>query len=90
MRAYFTDNRTISERAVILDVAAQVDLDRGVLTERLENDTEALAREVVADHKTALAQGIAAVPTAIINDEYMLQGAMALDQYRKVVARLAS
>jgi predicted DsbA family dithiol-disulfide isomerase len=90
MRAYFADNRTITDRDVILDVAVAVDLDREPLAARLEHDAEALARECVADHKAALAQGIAAVPTAVVNDEYMLRGAMALEQYRKVVSRLAS
>ena len=88
MRAYFTENRTVSERAVILDVAGDVGLDAEVLAAVLDRDTDALRAEVVADHKAALAQGIAAVPTVLVDDEYMLQGAMALDQYRKVVARL--
>jgi predicted DsbA family dithiol-disulfide isomerase len=93
MRAYFTENRTVSDRAVILDVAGSVGLDAEVLATVLDRDSDALREEVVADHKAALAQGIAAVPTVVVNagfgdGEYMLQGAMALDQYRKVVARL--
>jgi predicted DsbA family dithiol-disulfide isomerase len=90
MRAYFADNRTISERAVILDVATAAGLDAAALATRIDTDTSALEAEVVADHRAALAQGIAAVPTVLINDEHVLQGAMALDQYRKVVTRLAS
>jgi predicted DsbA family dithiol-disulfide isomerase len=93
MRAYFTENRTVSERAVILDVAGAVGLDADELATVLDRDTDALRDEVVNDHKAALAQGIAAVPTVVVDTgfedgEYMLQGAMALDQYRKVVARL--
>lgn len=93
MRAYFTENRTVSDRDVILDVAGAVGLDPSALAATLERDADALHAEVVADHKAALAQGIAAVPTVLVDTgfedgEYMLQGAMALDQYRKVVARL--
>jgi predicted DsbA family dithiol-disulfide isomerase len=88
MRAYFTENRTISELSVILDVAESVGLDRDTLAATIASQQEILDAEVVADHRAALAQGIAAVPTVVVNDEYMLQGAMALDQYRKVVARL--
>jgi predicted DsbA family dithiol-disulfide isomerase len=89
MHAYFADNRTITDRMVILDVARHCDLDPDRLDARLGTFADELHAEVVADHKAALALGIAAVPTAVINDEYMLQGAMALDQYRKVVQRLA-
>jgi predicted DsbA family dithiol-disulfide isomerase len=93
MRAYFAENRTISDRAVILDVADTAGLDADVLATVLDRDADALRAEVIADHKAALAQGIAAVPTVLVDNgfedgEYMLQGAMALDQYRKVVARL--
>ncbi len=90
MHAYFADNRTITERDVILDVARVIDLDPDGLAARLEADAGALHKDVVADHRAALAQGIAAVPTVVVDDEYTLQGAMTLDQYRKVVARRAS
>ena len=88
MHAYFTENRTISDRDVILDVAEQVALDPGELAARIDADAEQLEAEVVADHKDALARGIAAVPTVVVEDEYVLQGALGLEQYRKVVGRL--
>jgi predicted DsbA family dithiol-disulfide isomerase len=88
MHAYFAENRTISERDVILDVAAQVGLDATELAACIDDNGPALEAEVVADHKDALAQGIAAVPTVVVADEYMLQGALGIEQYRKVVGRL--
>jgi len=90
MRAYFADNRTISDRAVILDVAESVGLDADALAARLDSSSDALEAEVIDDHKAALAGGITAVPTAVVNDEYMLQGAMQREQYHRVVSRLAS
>ena len=90
MRAYFGDNRTISERSVILDVAKSVGLDAGELAASLDADGQALETEVVDDHRAALGLGISAVPTVVVDREYVLQGAMTLDQYRKVVSRLAS
>jgi predicted DsbA family dithiol-disulfide isomerase len=90
MRAYFTDNRTISDREVMLDVAAAVALDPRKLDDALEAGKGEYEQQVVDDHRAALAEGIAAVPTAVVNDEYLLQGAMTLEQYQKVVARLAS
>ncbi len=93
MRAYFVDNRTVSERAVILDVAGAVGLDPDEFATRLDAHGDEYDAAVVADHKAALAQGIAAVPTVVveaIDDEYVLSGAMATEQYLKVVARLGS
>src|SRR5262249_51992011 len=87
MHAYFADNRTISDRDVILDVAASIGLDAAELGHRLDTSTDAYEAAVIADHRAALALGIAAVPTVVI-DEYMLQGAMRVEQYRKVVERL--
>jgi predicted DsbA family dithiol-disulfide isomerase len=90
MRAYFAENRTISARDVMLDVAAAVDLDAEKLREALDARADEYERLVIDDHRAALAEGIAAVPTALVNNEYLLQGAMTLEQYQKVVARLAS
>lgn len=88
MHAYFAENLTVSERAVILDVARQCGLDAEALGAKLDADEAALEAEVIADHRDALHRGIAAVPTVVVNDEYVLQGAMTGEQYRKVVARL--
>jgi predicted DsbA family dithiol-disulfide isomerase len=90
MRAYFGDNLTISERSVIRDIARSVGLDVAALAASLDADGDALEAEVVGDHRAALALGISAVPTVVVDDEYVLQGAMTLEQYRKVVSRLAS
>lgn len=88
MRAYFAENRTVSERAVILDVAAHVGIDPAEFAARLDRDGDRLAGAVVDDHRAALAAGIAAVPTVVVDDEYVLTGALGVEQYLKVVARL--
>jgi predicted DsbA family dithiol-disulfide isomerase len=90
MRAYFAEHRTISERDVVLEVAAGVDLDPEEFAARLDAGGERLAAAVLADHRAALAEGIAAVPTVVVDDEYVLTGAMAAEQYLKVVARLGN
>lgn len=87
MHAYFAQNRTISDSAVILDVAASVALDAPRLAARIEATVDELETEVIADHRAALGRGIAAVPTVVVDDEFVLQGALTLDQYRKVVAK---
>ena len=88
MREYFEANRTISDHAVILDVAAMVALDADALGAKIDADHDELVAAVIADHRATLAQGIAAVPTVVVNGEHVLQGAMAAEQYHRVVARL--
>ncbi len=89
MHEYFAENRTISELAVILDVAGRVGLDPATLAAALDDRAADFEAEGVADHRDALARGITAVPTVLVNDEYVLQGALPLEQYRRVVARRA-
>ncbi|MGQ0824442.1 MAG: DsbA family oxidoreductase [Actinomycetota bacterium] len=87
MRAYFAENRTISDRAVILDVAAGVGLDSGALAIRLDADSDELMAAVVADQEDALSRGIAAVPTVVIDDEDVVTGALPTEAYSRIVDR---
>ena len=89
MYAYFAENRTVSDRPVILDVAAASALDAARLAARLDGDGATLEAEVLADHRSALALGISGVPTVVVDDKYLLQGAMTIEQYRRVTSRLA-
>ncbi len=88
MNAYFAGNRTVSDRSVILEVASACGLAPEVLDATIDAEEAALEAEVIGDHRAALQRGIAAVPTVVVNDEYVLQGAMTVAQYQKVVARL--
>jgi len=88
MHAYFAENRTISDAAVMLAVAEACDLDAAALAVQLDDADARYEADVITDHRAALALGIAAVPTVVIDDEHILQGALSLEQYRKVVARL--
>ena len=90
MRAYFDENRTVSERAVLLAVAAEAGIDTIAFAARFDTQAQDLTGMVIADHKDALSRGIAAVPTVLVADEYVLTGAMSVEQYSKVVARLGS
>lgn len=90
MRAYFVENRTVSERAVALSVAAEAGLDAGEFAARLDMHAQEFADMAVAEHKDALARGIAAVPAVVVAGEYVLTGAMSVEQYSKVVARFGS
>ncbi len=85
MDAYFWDNRDITSRPVLVDVAAACDLD----TKRFERDLDdgALHDAVRTDHAEALERGITAVPTVVVDDAWQIPGAQDLRFYRHVIDR---
>lgn len=88
--AYFAQNRTISDRDVLLAVADEADLDPVEFAERYDADRQSLAGSVIDDHNDAIERGINAVPTVVVNDELVLPGALDLDAYRRIVDRLGN
>ena len=90
MRAYFTDNRTISATDVQVDVAGQCGLDRDEFERRLAVDGEALAVQVRQEHAAAMDHMVTAVPTVLVNDVLPIPGAQELDVYLNVVDRIAA
>ena len=85
MRAYFYENRNVTARTTILEVAHACSLDMPRFQADL--DDPALERAVLADHHDALRSGVTAVPTVIVNDGMVLPGAQPIDLYRRVVAK---
>ena len=90
MRAYFTDNRTISETDVQIDVARDCGVDPDEFARRLAVGGEALAVEVRQDHAAAMDHMVTAVPTVLVNDVLPIPGAQELDVYLNVVERIAA
>ena len=93
LRAYFVDNRTVSEPAVAVDVAVAVGLDADEFALRLDRDGPEHADAVITDHKAALGLGFAAVPTVVIGDDPaigdILTGAMPVAAYLRVIRKRA-
>jgi predicted DsbA family dithiol-disulfide isomerase len=90
MHAYFADNRTISDRDVLVDIAAATGLDAGEFTARWRDRAVDLARAVTDGHVEATDRGIYAVPGLLVDDEFVLTGALPLAGYRRVVERRAA
>jgi predicted DsbA family dithiol-disulfide isomerase len=85
MDAYFWGNRNVTATQTLIDVAAACGLDVDRFTADF-HDAE-LEREVIRDYQEALARGITAVPTVVVDDEWQLPGAQDLEFYRRVVER---
>jgi predicted DsbA family dithiol-disulfide isomerase len=86
LRAYFTDGLVITDHAVLADLAAEVGLDRQLAEEVLATDAEtATVRDEEAE---AHRQGIAAVPTFVVEGRWMLQGALEPEKWVKALTHL--
>jgi predicted DsbA family dithiol-disulfide isomerase len=85
MRAYFFENRNVTDRTTLLAVADECDLDRV----RFEADLadEQIERAVLRDHNEAFELGITAVPTVLVDGDVALPGAQDLRFYRHVIER---
>lgn len=86
LRAYFTDGRDVADPSVLAEVAAEAGFDRAEVAEVLERGAE--ADTVRAEEAAAHQNGIAAVPTFVIEGRWMLQGAMETEKWVRALPRL--
>jgi predicted DsbA family dithiol-disulfide isomerase len=88
LRAYFTDGLDVADRDVLAGLAAEVGLDREAATALLDSDAE--AEFVRAERAEAYGNGITAVPTFVIEGEWMLQGAHETEKWVKALTHIES
>ena len=86
LRAYFTDGLDVGDHAVLAGLAAEVGLDRPAAEALLASDGE--HEFVTAERQEAYANGINAVPTFVIEGEWMLQGAHDTDKWVKALTHI--
>jgi predicted DsbA family dithiol-disulfide isomerase len=86
LKAHFTDGRDVSDHATLADLAASVGLDRELAAEALAAGAEA---QTVRDEEAAAHEnGIAAVPTFVVEGRWVLQGALDTAQWARALPRL--
>lgn len=86
LRAFFTENRNISDVAVLLDVAGKSGLDVPRFRDELESGT--YRQQAYAEYTQAVQQGITGIPSVVVNDKAVLVGAVPIEQYRQVIDSL--
>jgi predicted DsbA family dithiol-disulfide isomerase len=86
--AYFTENRDISDWGVLGDLAAEVDVDRGEFLTFADEQQQSLVEVILAEHNEAVAQGITAVPTVVIDDVLPVPGAQEVETFEHWIQKL--
>jgi predicted DsbA family dithiol-disulfide isomerase len=86
LRAYFTDNLDVADHEVLADLASEVDLDRAGSLALLASEEE--VEFVQAEREEAHRDGISAVPTFVVEGEWMLQGALETEKWVKALTHM--
>jgi predicted DsbA family dithiol-disulfide isomerase len=84
--AHFTEGLDVADRDVLADLAAEVGIDRAAARELLDSDAE--RTEVQDQRDWAYTNGISAVPTFIIEGQWMLQGALDTAQWVRALTTI--
>ncbi len=86
-RAHFNERRNLSDRDVLLDIAASVGLHRGAAKAALDDpDREA---RVLAEEQQAWDMNISGVPAMIVEGKFLIPGAQAPEVYVNALRRVA-
>ncbi len=85
-KAYFLENRTISDVGVINAIAAEAGADAKDFASKFAAQRQDLDSQVIADHNDAIQHGVTAVPTVIVNNEIAIPGAQETDTYMRVIS----
>ena len=85
--AYFTNNRNLSEKAVLADIAAEIGLDGAEALTVL--DEQRFAKQVRDSEQHWREQGIQSVPAVIFNDRHLVSGTQGVENYISILKQLA-
>jgi len=85
LEAYFTHNLTITDLDVLADLAVAAGIDRTEWIEQMAPSPHPLLQAVADDHNDAINFGVTGVPAMAVADQYLIPGAVDIEQYRRVI-----
>lgn len=88
LKANFTDNRNVSDREVLTEIAGSVGLDGKEARAML--DSEAYVAELQAALEFWRGRGISGVPSMIFLGRHLVTGAQGIETYRSILDQLTA
>lgn len=88
LRAYFVENRDISNAALLSELAVEVGVDADAYHEAIVSRSEAMTALVFEEYNSATAQGIHSIPTVVFEDQYPVPGAQPFETYESIVLQI--
>lgn len=83
-KAYFQDNRDVSDEAVLLDVAESV----GIADAAAWLADEKLSEAVRAEENIWIDRNVSGVPAIILDGKYMIPGAQGVENFKSIVEKV--
>ena len=87
-RALWRDGRDVGDADVLADIAGEVGLDRAMMRRLLDSDGD--VEDIRARDTHARERGVTGVPTFVIANQHVLQGAQPTETWGKIIAELTS
>ena len=87
-RALWRDGRDVGDADVLADIAGEVGLDRAMMRRLLESDGD--VEDIRARDAHARERGVTGVPTFVIANQHVLQGAQPTETWGKIIEELTS
>ena len=87
-KAYFEQGQDIGDRAVLLDIAEGVGLDRAMIERLLDSDAD--LEDIRARDAHARERGVTGVPTFVLANTHVLPGAQPTELWTNVLDEIAS
>ena len=84
--AHFTDGRDLSDASVLVDIAAEIGLDRDEATAVLSD--QRFANDVRQEQKFWTQQGISGVPAVVFDQKHLVTGAQGIENYKSMLGQL--
>jgi len=88
LEAYFAENRTISNWNVLAELVSEIGEDSSYFLKKVDERRNDLADLTFEEHNEAIGQGIAAVPTTLINKVLPVPGAQESQTYITWIERI--
>ena len=85
MEAYFIENRDISNTTELLQVAEESDIAKATFEEVRTANEEKFTKQVFDEYNEAIANGISGVPAVVIDNRFLISGAVEVEQYQKAL-----
>lgn len=86
-KAYFTDGKDVSDRAVLIEAVESVGLDKQEAEVAL--DSEHYKKTVQDEESKFKSMGISSVPAFIINNKYLLSGGQPVENFIQSLSEIA-
>ena len=88
MKAYFADNRDISDPDILTQLAVKAGVDEDAFREAMVTRGDSRAELAYEEYNSATAQNITSIPTVVFEHEVQVAGAQPLSTYKEIVEQI--